>query len=447
MATQREIDKLQHFVNMTSHELTNLTTSISNSDDLIDDLLETHDAIDEVVLSPIEAEHRAYIEQLRASYGPERVEYTDNGVNVASGFGICYGDNYGITTLDDWTINMYIASGAYYSNGASGGCSPDAADIPAYILNPRDTHETMDTGAASGTLDWRIIHWSDRWDSVYWHLMMPLGQRGTYGVLDKIDKFTTGKDIQQYNYDKLDNIKDLYNIYLGNGGSWSSISIPSGADYNAAIGGSGDGLPVHNNIRGLQGDGISYYHLTESQFNDLTDGGSCTIHTHEGIGGGGQGSGNEYGNVHIENGTNLATVVFTESKSSSGYSITGNLSNLVEEPSIFPHIISSKSPSGFTVTFSDNMDGDEYYFLWTAVETVDTGIENIPNGQNYVDVVFDTQRSSNTYIVNYSIRNDTDSPVSIYPSILTVKTINGFRITLSDDVDSSNYYLEWNIGD
>ena len=450
-ADKRTTDKLQNWVDMNPHELTNLTSSIASSDELIDDLLELNESIEEIILSPVEAEHRAYIETLRASYGAKRTESvvhspepvpTGTDIDVAEGYGICFGDTYGITTLDDWTINHYVASGAYYSSGASGGCTPDASDIPAYILTEITDWEEMDTGAASGTIDWRLIHWSSRWSAAYWHLQMPMGFRGTYGVLDRIDKFTTGKTIQERNYDKYENIKDLYNIYLGNGGSWTSTTILSGSDYGAAVG-SADGLPVHNNLRGIDGDGT--YHLTEIQHDDLTDGGDCSSHTHEGLGAG-QGSGSEWGSVNVLNGTNTVSITFTDTKASSGYSITGNLSNTVEQPSIYPHIISSKSVSGFSVTFAGNMDGSEYYYLWSAVETVDTGITNITNGLNTVIVSFSGPRTNSTYIINYSIRNDTDVTPSIFPSILTTKSVNGFAITMSGNADSSNYYLEWSIG-
>ena len=440
---RHDLDKLQHWVDMNPHELDNLTSSIDTSDDLIDDLLELNDAIDLVVLEPVEAEHRAYVEQLRASYGSKR---TENGT-IAEGYGICYGEDYGITTLDDWTINHYTASGSYYSNGASGGCTE--ASIPEYVITQMDDYSTMDTGAASGALEWRIIHWSDRWDAAYWHLQMPMGWRGTYGVLDRIDKFTSGKQIQEYNYAKYNNVKDLYKKYLGYPNiTWEPIAIPSGGDYGAAVGDADAGGAVHNVLRGLQGgDSGDRYHLTEAEHDSLTGGVTtvCDIHTHTGIDGGGTGVGNEYGSTNIPNGTNTVDVVFTDTKITSGYAVTATLRNIVTEPSIYPFIITSKALSGFSATFSDNVDSAYYYLDWQATETQDQGLVAIDSGVSTVNVAFVGPRTNTSYVVNCMLRNSVDAVPSIYAFMVTVKTVNGFSIILSGDTDSANYVLEYSI--
>jgi len=72
-----------------------------------------------------------------------------------------------------------------------------------------------------------------------------------------------------------------------------------------------------------------------------------------------------------------------------------------------------------------------------------TGQVNIPNGQNTVDVVFTHSFDSVNYYIGTSIINTIDNPPSIYSYIITNKITTGFTVLFSNNIDSSNYVLEY----
>lgn len=71
------------------------------------------------------------------------------------------------------------------------------------------------------------------------------------------------------------------------------------------------------------------------------------------------------GTEPIVNGDSTATVVFDSPQIDSVYSVVGNLLNFVDgQPSIYGHIITEKTTTGFMVLFSGPMDSGNYNFDW-----------------------------------------------------------------------------------
>lgn len=76
-----------------------------------------------------------------------------------------------------------------------------------------------------------------------------------------------------------------------------------------------------------------------------------------------------------------------------------------------------------------------------------SGISQLTQGQDYVDVVFGTaQPNENWVILETAILNMDDStPLNVWPGVVTSKDISGFRLQLNGVPDTNNYYLSWSI--
>ena len=58
-------------------------------------------------------------------------------------------------------------------------------------------------------------------------------------------------------------------------------------------------------------------------------------------------------------------------------------------------------------------------------------------------VAFASPFLDTNYIVTTSITNEIDAESSIYPLVVRSKTVNGFTVNFSGEIDSDNYVLEW----
>ncbi len=74
---------------------------------------------------------------------------------------------------------------------------------------------------------------------------------------------------------------------------------------------------------------------------------------------------------------------------------------------------------------------------------VKKGIQAITEGTNIVSVVFALPFPNTTYYIMVAMENIVDFPVSIYSYIITDKTMDGFEVSFSGDMDSDNYKLNW----
>ena len=71
------------------------------------------------------------------------------------------------------------------------------------------------------------------------------------------------------------------------------------------------------------------------------------------------------------------------------------------------------------------------------------GVETIASGDNTSIVIFGSVESDLNYRVFTQLINIIDIPVSLYSTIVTDKTVNGFAVEFSGDIDSANYTMEW----
>ena len=72
-----------------------------------------------------------------------------------------------------------------------------------------------------------------------------------------------------------------------------------------------------------------------------------------------------------------------------------------------------------------------------------SGHEQLSVGDKSTSISFASPFSASDYTVVVDLENSADSPVSEYSLTITNKTINGFTVQYSGDIDSNNYYLNW----
>lgn len=72
-----------------------------------------------------------------------------------------------------------------------------------------------------------------------------------------------------------------------------------------------------------------------------------------------------------------------------------------------------------------------------------SGNDAIAYGSSSHTVVFSTPMATVNYVVYTSITNVIDANLSYYSEIITEKTVNGFTVDFSGNIDSDNYVLEW----
>lgn len=75
-----------------------------------------------------------------------------------------------------------------------------------------------------------------------------------------------------------------------------------------------------------------------------------------------------------------------------------------------------------------------------------SGVTPLIWGQDFIDVTFVGQASSNWQFVECNVVN-TDDPdaLNIWPGLITSKTDHSFRLHLNAMPDSNNYFLHWAI--
>jgi hypothetical protein len=85
----------------------------------------------------------------------------------------------------------------------------------------------------------------------------------------------------------------------------------------------------------------------------------------------------------------------------------------------------------------------------SPMTTAETGITQLVNGQGFIAVPFTVQKPDTTWEFDGwpVVVNTTDvSPLSIFATVLTSKTVTGFTLQLNSSPDSNNYYLHWSVG-
>lgn len=89
-----------------------------------------------------------------------------------------------------------------------------------------------------------------------------------------------------------------------------------------------------------------------------------------------------------------------------------------------------------------NSAGDAIEFV-SPTEGMREGVTNVLSGISSTSISFDSQFSTDDYIVSVNLENKLDINPSVYPTLIKDKTINGFTVDFSGEIDSDNYYLNW----
>jgi len=96
-------------------------------------------------------------------------------------------------------------------------------------------------------------------------------------------------------------------------------------------------------------------------------------------------------------------------------------------------------------SISGNLENNYY----TKQEVLDligqnqAGIEPLSSGQTETVVTFGTAFTEDNYALLVSLDNEYDSPASEYAMTITEKTVGGFKVKYSGEIDSNNYILNW----
>lgn len=110
-------------------------------------------------------------------------------------------------------------------------------------------------------------------------------------------------------------------------------------------------------------------------------------------------------------------------------------------------LVTSKSTSGFTITLSGCTDTANYVLSWitTENESTETGIDDIGNGEDSVEITFSSPLANSRYRVLASLENVVDATPSEYAFTVVSKEVSGFTVELSGLTDSANYKLSWTV--
>jgi hypothetical protein len=85
---------------------------------------------------------------------------------------------------------------------------------------------------------------------------------------------------------------------------------------------------------------------------------------------------------------------------------------------------------------------ETHYFTNPTID-IQEGVTNIISGISSIFITFAIQLSSRDYVLTVNLENSIDAEPSIYPILIRNKTINGFTVDFSEEMDSDNYYLNW----
>jgi hypothetical protein len=239
----------------------------------------------------------------------------------------------------------------------------------------------------------------------------------------------------------------------------------------------------HNNLAGLQGGTAGeYYHLTSTQFSDLTDfggvGDAGSQHHHDGryyteteidttLSGYSQ-VGHQHSSTDITDFTEAAqdavgnimvgagtvTVIYddigntiTVSGVELGSIDHGSLAGLGDDDHL--QYVPTNADRGFTATVSGVYPTQDYH-LATKEYVDEGGIDR--HGRSGPITYKASQWTVNfadlghtNYTVNVTMENTSDSPPSVYAYIISARTSSSFTVDFSGKMDSSNYYLDWSI--
>lgn len=269
-------------------------------------------------------------------------------------------------------------------------------------------------------------------------------------------------------------IDDLDKNYTYNGTNW--VSFGSTAN--------------HNNLAGLQGGtGSQYYHLTSAQHSGLTGGSDTTLHTHDGryyteteidtiisttsgslqsqldshshvpadVTGFNEASQDAVGN--IMSGVGGVTVSYDDSGNT--ITVSGTPATAIDHGDLLgrddddhtQYILANGNRAftgevvGIDPTVSGSLATKAYVDAQNTGQTsvYEHGRQVIGDDASSVAVTFSSALVNTNYTVNCTLENTSDSPPSLYVLIVSAKQTTGFTVVFSGDMDSANYYLDWQV--
>lgn len=97
---------------------------------------------------------------------------------------------------------------------------------------------------------------------------------------------------------------------------------------------------------------------------------------------------------------------------------------------------------GLYVRVKDDRSGLEFVDV-APTNIVRIGKSNIAQGVTSTAVTFDQAFDNTDYVLVTELENTVDPCPSIYPTIVTEKTTTGFTVDFTGEIDTDNYYLNW----
>jgi len=142
-------------------------------------------------------------------------------------------------------------------------------------------------------------------------------------------------------------------------------------------------------------------------------------------------------------GTTTDAVVYTTYSGGNPISVSPQISS--DSVGYFHFYISDDNYVS-TQLFDIHVADEVYSYIDILGESkIVSGRESLENGISSKTVTYNIPYDDIDYTLVTSLTNTSDTIPSIYPCIVTSKTITGFTVEFSGTIDTSNYILEWQI--
>lgn len=179
-------DKLQEMVDEYPQRISDLEQSVTELQAIADDLQEQREAIENVVMTPATADSDAYIEAKKIEIGGDT---------------IVKGGTYGVSDIVDWEIQQTTSIP---------NPSPPPPTIPSTVTLLRGS----DLDGTGSQADQDQYQRQNDFAEAYDHIHKELDTSGTYGIKDTRSNVITGRDVQEANKNKIEDVLDVYQRYL-----------------------------------------------------------------------------------------------------------------------------------------------------------------------------------------------------------------------------------------
>ena len=142
-------------------------------------------------------------------------------------------------------------------------------------------------------------------------------------------------------------------------------------------------------------------------------------------------------------------VFFDKEMDDSNYTICAAINNTIDpNPSNFNGVVTNKTKFGFTYITNDLIDTNNYKIDWLiSREYKFSNSIQLKNGVGEIKIIFNKSKIDTNYSISVSMINTRDPHPSIYPTIISNKTVDGFTLKLSGITDTVNYSVDWIVMD